>query len=339
MKHTFLYGLILIFAACSGSNHESIYWVNSYRVDCVGVGPMKCMLIKKGADLNEGEWLNFYSRIEGFDYEPGFIYKLKVKEEQLKNVPADASSIKYSLIEILEKEADPKVALTGDWDLVKMNGEPFDLPEFRGTAAILPKIHIDYLDMQISGVDGCNNFSGKIKAIDDSSIEWGPLAATGKMCPDMTLANAFSSTFNEVKQYRLGGDKLSFLDEQATELLEFTRAAEAKVLLNDIWVAEFIDGTDVTDKTNAPRLEINSSEMMAMGTDGCNNFNGKITKLTNSELTFGPLAGTRKMCPDMEIPDKFNRLLPLVRAYKIGNLKLSLLDEQNQTLIILKKTD
>jgi len=53
--------------------------VNSYKVDCTGVRPMQCLLIQEGENMVEGEWQNFYAQIDGFDYEPGFIYKLRVE--------------------------------------------------------------------------------------------------------------------------------------------------------------------------------------------------------------------------------------------------------------------
>jgi glyoxylase-like metal-dependent hydrolase (beta-lactamase superfamily II) len=74
--------------------------VDSELVDCVGVGPQKCMLIKEDFNSN---WKNFYDKIEGFEFQPGYVYKLKVKITEIKNPPSDASSLKYTLIEILEK--------------------------------------------------------------------------------------------------------------------------------------------------------------------------------------------------------------------------------------------
>jgi heat shock protein HslJ len=42
-----------------------------------------------------------YSQIDGFDYQPGYLYRLKVRETRLlpAQVPADTSSIRYELVE------------------------------------------------------------------------------------------------------------------------------------------------------------------------------------------------------------------------------------------------
>ncbi|REC64680.1 hypothetical protein DRF59_19890 [Chryseobacterium flavum] len=61
---------------------------------------MKCMQVKENAS---DSWTNFYSTIEGFTYEPGYEYVLKVKTEKIENPPADASSIKYILTEQVSK--------------------------------------------------------------------------------------------------------------------------------------------------------------------------------------------------------------------------------------------
>ena len=69
-------------------------------LDCVGVGPQKCMQVKTEPDA---DYQYFYDQIEGFDYEEGYEYELSVQVESVENPPADASSIKYTLIEIVDK--------------------------------------------------------------------------------------------------------------------------------------------------------------------------------------------------------------------------------------------
>jgi len=95
---------LILLMSCSNTNTDdaSIYWVNAERVPCVGVAPMECLQVKRSQD---DPWQNFYARIDGFDFEPGFTYKISVRETKLPpgQVPADASSIRYELIEILEK--------------------------------------------------------------------------------------------------------------------------------------------------------------------------------------------------------------------------------------------
>ena len=76
-----------------------ILYVDSKLVDCVGVGPQKCMLVRE--DLNS-DWNMFYDKIEGFDYQEGIQYKLEVMITKVENPPADGSSLKYTLSNLLE---------------------------------------------------------------------------------------------------------------------------------------------------------------------------------------------------------------------------------------------
>jgi hypothetical protein len=80
---------------------EKTLYVGAELVDCVGVGPMQCMLVKENP---EDEYQLFYSEIEGFTFEPGYTYELRVLVEPVANAPADASSLKYTLIEVVSQE-------------------------------------------------------------------------------------------------------------------------------------------------------------------------------------------------------------------------------------------
>ena len=75
------------------------FYIHSKLVDCVGVGPQKCMQVKQNPD-SSWEWL--YQGIEGFDFQEGIEYKIRVVVEEVKNPPADGSSLRYVLHEILE---------------------------------------------------------------------------------------------------------------------------------------------------------------------------------------------------------------------------------------------
>lgn len=74
-------------------------YVDSKLSDCVGVAPQQCMLIREDLD---SEWNLFYDSIEGFEYQEGTEYKISVSITDVENPPADASSLKYTLVEILE---------------------------------------------------------------------------------------------------------------------------------------------------------------------------------------------------------------------------------------------
>jgi hypothetical protein len=74
------------------------------RVPCVGVGPRDCLLVRSPG----GEYGMFYSAIEGFAYEPGYRYRLRVSQRAVRNPPADGSSIAYRLVRVESKALSPR---------------------------------------------------------------------------------------------------------------------------------------------------------------------------------------------------------------------------------------
>ena len=102
MKAPMLLCSALLLSACQSTPATETLYIQDKLADCVGVAPMKCMQVRS----QPGEsWTLFYQQIEGFSFEPGFRYQLEVRTEQLTDVPADASSVRYQLIKVVSKEA------------------------------------------------------------------------------------------------------------------------------------------------------------------------------------------------------------------------------------------
>ncbi len=76
-------------------------FVHESMVDCEGASPMRCMQVR--ASESE-EWTWFYDRIEGFEHEPGYRYELRVEVTNVDKPPADGSSKRYRLVQVVSKE-------------------------------------------------------------------------------------------------------------------------------------------------------------------------------------------------------------------------------------------
>jgi heat shock protein HslJ len=185
---------------------------------------MKCLQVQKNQTIEKGKWQNFYSIIEGFKFETGYIYKLSVTEEKIDaaKVPADGSSIKYTLVEVLEKRPDPKFRIHDIWALEAINGETFDNPH-ENDRMQRPSIEINLTEMKIIVTDGCNNFFGPVKNIDDSDLTFGPLGSTMKMCYKIEIPNKFNAAMAKVGKYKIEDLKLYFFDDAGVELLRFRK--------------------------------------------------------------------------------------------------------------------
>lgn len=80
---------------------EKTIFVAPSQTDCTGVGPQTCLQIKEGHP-NQA-WKLHYFPIQGFTYEPGYYYRLKVLETVVPNPPADGSSLIWTLIAVESK--------------------------------------------------------------------------------------------------------------------------------------------------------------------------------------------------------------------------------------------
>ena len=86
---------------CGQDEHIETLIIGPYKVDCVGAFEQECYL-----EFNEERqrWEFFYDGIEGFDFEPGFIWTLKVKVVDIGTEIQDTGRYDYYLVKVISKE-------------------------------------------------------------------------------------------------------------------------------------------------------------------------------------------------------------------------------------------
>lgn len=67
---------------------------------CTGVAPMECLQVRSSPSE---PWSLWYAGIEGFAYQPGYLYTLEVDEYRVAQPPADGSSIRWVLKRVVER--------------------------------------------------------------------------------------------------------------------------------------------------------------------------------------------------------------------------------------------
>lgn len=103
--------------------------IAAHQVDCVGVGPMKCLRYR---DRPGGPWLNFYDQIEGFNFQPGVEVDLLVRFITVERPPADGSSRRVVAVRELDRRpvavsASLPAALTATpWQVSALPGRPLN---------------------------------------------------------------------------------------------------------------------------------------------------------------------------------------------------------------------
>ncbi len=330
---------IILLSSCVTTTKTNTFWTSGYKTEASGgAGKMQVINIHKGDDLDKGTWEYFYTPIQGFEFEEGYMQKIEVKETKIdpSKVPADASSIRYDLVKVIEKQKDTRMEIHGDWTLATINNNPIN------RMVILPSLNIDLTKMQISGNGGCNILSGKIESITKSSIKLGPIMATLKACIEPNIESEYFLELNNIKSYEVKNSMLTFVNEKGENILSFIKRqsiASAPQQLHDIWAVTKINGNPVNKSNPIPDMEINLTTMKIMGTNGCNNYNGSIESISDKKIKLGPIATTRMMCQNMEAPNQFNAAISNVNTYRLDGLQLMFFDENGKEILSLKKVD
>jgi len=221
MKHLFFLFSSILFLSCSAgekNQEQHVYWVNSTKVSCVGLAPTKCLQIQKSENLDPAVWEAFHGSIHGFEYQAGYIYKIVVKERHLDSLdlPADASSIEFTLVEILEKRQDLKLRINDIWVAMEIKGDTLVADT---VDLALPQLEINVGEMRYMGSDACNNFNGGIIELDDTTIRFGIAAGTRMMCMDMTIPDLFNASLPEVMTWAIKENHLQLFDSDGKEVM------------------------------------------------------------------------------------------------------------------------
>ena len=107
-------------------------------------------------------------------------------------------------------------------------------------------------------------------------------------------------------------------------------------LIGSIWLVEDIGGAGVIDNLQSKLQFVSASQVAGHG--GCNSFNGAAV-LSAGQLSMGPLASTRKMCPPavMDQENRFLRALETERSARVEHDLLHLHDANGQTILRLSR--
>ncbi|HET7360533.1 MAG TPA: DUF4377 domain-containing protein [Salinimicrobium sp.] len=145
---TIIYLLMLTtLAGCSSldnnENHPQAMEmrINHYRSTGFGVGPVLTYLVQQGNEIGSDNWNKFYPYINGFNYEPGYMYILSVIKEPIDNPPPDGSSYSYTLNQIISKEKVDDEVLFDIY--LKMNEQSFLTLNSSPEYTILDQIEIN----------------------------------------------------------------------------------------------------------------------------------------------------------------------------------------------------
>ena len=204
-------------------SREVVLQVHGLRAPCTGVAPMTCLQVRRGEQAT-GEWQNFYAGIEGFTHESGYRYLIRVRETPLPRgqVPADASSIRYELLEVIDKSPDPVVALHDIWALRSVDG--MDVTAFDPAMRVAqPYVEFHVTRGRYLGNDGCRAFNGEIIAAEPLRLGSAQSDEAQAACGDGLLQERFRAALERASGWQREGLSLALVDSQGVEILRFRK--------------------------------------------------------------------------------------------------------------------
>lgn len=331
---------LIISVSCSKKNgNASVIWISGFKTTCEsGVGASNCLLINKSDELTNDEWELFYSDIEGFEFQEGYLKKVEILEQKPNDnelAPMIESIGKYVLVKELEKRRDPRHSLVAHWRLKGIHGTLLDkkIP--------LPTLDFNLDEMKIHGNGGCNRYNGTIKHLGIKSIAFGNLLNTLSICAEANVENQYLASLDKISSYEVNDSILNLYDGQKNVIVSFVghRKTDNRTKIHDIWSAVRIEGSPINSMVPVPRLEINTTEMKIYGNNGCNDYFGTLTNLTENSISFGKIGSTRKMCPEMEVPKRYDAALLKTRTFRFDGRALIFSDEEGEEILTFMKTD
>jgi len=336
---------LIVLSACnvpfSGSEEKTVY-VGPKMVECTGESPQMCLLVKENPN---DEYTYFYDQIEGFDYEEGYEYVIRVKEETVDNPPAGGSSIRWILIDVVSKtpvsEASTVSGLEGiPWILqsyMDAKGEVVNVIAGREVTA-------EFNDNQINGNAGCNNYFGTYE-VDGDHIAFSEIGSTEMFCEQpigvMKQEIDYLAALSTASSFQMEDNQLIIANADGKEVLTFVQLKPMPFIGTE-WHLEYYTTEAGDSKPLLPESEVSlifNEDGRLSGSAGCNNYQSAY-ETEGSAIAIEQIVATRAYCdlPQgiMEQESAYLASLQSVAAYHIQGDKLTMEDADGQVLLAFK---
>jgi len=175
-----------------------------------------------------------------------------------------------------------------------------------------------------------------IKAQDYNIIRYRAVVESGEMIIQLDKHECVNNTTGKKLPYKVTVEIKRGIDKDYNRVEGCGRFVFDE-RIHDIWVLQQLNNKLATGP-DLPYIEFNTTDGMAMGQTGCNNFSGK-ADFKGNKLTLEPLATTRKFCPNATYETDFLKAMsPGEWIYEIENGKL-VLTRNGKESIMFKKID
>lgn len=299
-----------------------VWTIDAQRAKCEGATTMLCLLVKKQGDK---DFNLFYDKIDGFDYQEGFVYTVWVKAEALDRMTlmVGESETKYTLVKVVSMKAiagysntsiDNKKPLSGinvtmtktlvvNEEKAKCEGNP------DAKCLLIKKEGDKEFEVFYQGIDGFTFEEGYRQTIQVSERHVAnPMIK--EAAPIYTLISVLK--------------KELIFDAKKTPA---PASEQPKIVLDNKWYLKKIQETDTSSfiiDDNALWLEFNSTTNKINGKAPCNTFFGGFSSDLVATLQVMAVGSTKMYCENMKYEELYLSLLQNADRFEIKEGKLSL---------------
>ena len=229
-------------------------------------------------------------------------------------------------------------------NVYNLNGTSWELAQVsqKGKNVVIPKeakITINFLENEINGFSGINNYSGDYMVKNNFTLS-ADVATTLMAGPEnlMNIEQNFLDILQSFPKISYNASTLTLSNKK--EVWTFKVLTLNKKLKNTSWKLLNMDGKDVSKLISESEegITISFSENRINGNSGINNYFGDY-EIVNNNIKVGPLGSTRMAGPEnlMKVEREFLELLGNSKKVKLSDQKtLILTTDKGKTLIFEK---
>lgn len=216
--------------------------------------------------------------------------------------------------------------ISGNWSLVSLNNEDVNtLFEEQK-----PSILIDQAAGTISGMSGCNSFSGQF-TFNNKHFSASNLVSTLMLCNEKNAEPQFIEAISDESLVYIDNNQLVF-SKNGKAVAKFKKGID-NALLSGTWTLESIDGQNANTlfPDALPTIKFLTKEHKVAGMGGCNNYNANYD-LDGFLLNVGPIMTTRMACPNSSSEAKYINALKDSSVISLEGNTLTLSKDGKETL-------
>jgi heat shock protein HslJ len=311
---------------------EKTIFVGPHQVECMGVAPQLCYQVKEDIDA---EWSLFYDQIDGFEWQGGYFYELRVAVFEVEDSPADASSLRYALIEVVSLEQVVDEAPKTYIDITSpLQGAALD----PGQPIVVTGMGAGLFEGNV--VVQVENSSGGVIALDATIID-SPDAGTGGEGPwgiEFRL-EGIVPTEGVITAFSPSPEDGSWMASDSVDVVFSPSEVQSIPLEGTNWLLVGLgDGIlDALLSVHQVTISFDPESKSLAGASACNSYFASY-ELDGEKINLGPVGSTMMMCDDdrMTVEDAYLGALAEVAGHRFEEGDLVLVNAGGEMLLRFK---